>query len=327
MTPIPPDALRPLVEVRGLFVSYEESPALVDATLAVEPGRIVAIVGPNGAGKTTLLRSLFGDVPRVGGEVRVGGLDPYDARERRSLWKLARWVGDTPQLFEELTVREFLLFSARAYGVPDDAVDPILRSLLIDFELDPLGDKRIKSLSFGNKRKVHVASGFLSGRSGPRLLVLDEPSVGLDPPSRLMLGRVLAEYAKPSQVASERSVLISSHNLSELSAIADSVVMLQNGRIVLATTIAEASAARTDFLAYDLVLFDPRAADLARELDRELGLYCQLRDPHSLAFTCDGPETVGKLLRHLARTDCRLRELRESLSTLERVFVQNMPTE
>ncbi len=311
-----------LVEISGLSVSYGDKRAISSVSLVVPPGRIIAVVGVNGAGKTTLLRALFGEVPMTEGNIRVCGLNPFDLRDRRRLWSVARWVGDTSYLYEELTVRENLEFLARVYGVPDRQVAAATENVMLDLDLTSVAHERVKRLSFGTQHKVHIASGFFSGANGPRLAVFDEPTTGLDPPSRAMLMRVMAQYVKPNDIVSERSLLISSHNLSELSAIADSIVMLNAGSVVAVGPVDEIAARDESSLQYDIRLFDAHASQLAADLQAALSVYCDVKDRCTVSLTCDSVRKVAELMQYLGRSDkpFRVREVRERLTVLERVF-------
>lgn len=313
-----------LVTCEDVTVSFGLSRALEQVSLEIPAGRIVALVGANGAGKTTLFKSLFGEVRLTSGRIRVCDLDPTVSADRRALWQKARFVGDTPVLYEELTVREFLAYSARSYGVPEEVVDRMVLDQVLNLDLRESQDERIKNLSFGTKRKVHIATGFFSGASGPRVLVLDEPTVGLDPPSRLILARVLKRYVGAGSLESDRSVVISSHNLAELSSVADHAVMLHAGKTIASGSIRELSAHSTEDFVYELVLFDTSAEDVADELEECLQVECMPLDDYSLEVRCDLPQTVQRVLSLLTEKRIRVRELKERLSSLERVFLDRL---
>jgi ABC-2 type transport system ATP-binding protein len=316
----------PLVAIEGLRINYGATEALRGVSLDLLPGHVVAVVGPNGAGKTTFFRALFGELPRRGGTVRVCGLDPFRPEDRRRLWSVARWVPDTPLLYEELTVFEFLEFIALSYGVPRGMIAALVADLAINLGLADALKQRIKTLSFGNQRKVHIAAGFFSGPSGPRVLVLDEPYIGLDPSARLLLSQVIRQYVNSGGVLSERAVLISSHSLAELSAVADFAVMIAAGRVVASGPIRELAAGSDTDLGYELTLFDENAAELARALEGRFEISCRVVHARSLALACADPSAVQQVLRFVSepRSPFRLRELKEELTSLERVFLEGM---
>jgi ABC-2 type transport system ATP-binding protein len=210
----------PLLSVRALSRSFGASLAVDGVTLGVEAGQIVGLVGPNGAGKTTTLRILATlDYP-TSGDVRVLGLDPTTEPER-----VRPLIGYMPESFgldDSLQVREYLDTYARL------AAAASRRRLLDDtLELTDLGglaSTPIGELSRGVRQRVFIARTLLSG---PRLLLLDEPSTGLDPRARTDLGALLEELARMG-----KGILISSHILSELEEVIDGLVVLERGKVV-----------------------------------------------------------------------------------------------
>ena len=318
--------MEPLVRVDNLSVSYDDHPALEGVSFEILAGRIVALVGPNGAGKTSLFRTMFGRQPKLSGRVQLCGLNPFDERDSRRLWTVARWIEDALHLYEELTVREFLEFSGRAFGVPEDMLASRAMDTAMNLELHERMDARINSLSLGMKRKVHIATGFLSGRSGPRVLVMDEPTEGLDPPSRLNLGEFLRRYVNPGGMGSDRAVLISSHNLAELSSFADDILMLDHGRLVQSGTVQELLAQQQTDLHYEISLFEDQAEGLADALTDALQLDCRPNGGLSVHVECPDIGSVHRLLHYLAEHTARfrVRELRERRTSLERLYYRKM---
>jgi len=315
-----------LIRVEDLCVWYEDFPALVDVSFEIKAGHVVALVGPNGAGKTSLFRTMFGRQPKVRGRVSLCNLNPFEANDYRKLWQVARWVEDTPRLYEELTVREFLEFSGRAFGVPERDLRSKILDVAMNLEVHDRLDHRIGSLSHGMKRKTYIASGFLSGRSGPQVMVMDEPTVGLDPPSRLTLGDFLHRYVNPSGMGSERAVLVSSHNLAELSSFADSVLMLDRGRIVQAGSVEELLAQQQTDLQYEITLFDPQSKALAESLRKQLQLECTPLSDMVLLVECADVEAVQGVIHHLSDVATRypVREFRERRTSLERLYYRRL---
>ncbi len=314
--------MEPLVRVLNLSVRYGDKLALENVSFEVPPGRLVAVVGPNGAGKTSLFRALFGEGGEASGEVRLCGLDPFDPRDRSRLWSEARWVSEDVLLYDELTVREFLAFMAHAFGVPRGEVQRSALRIAQDLGLAVQLDRLVGNLSQGDRRKVHIAAGFFSGEGGPRVLVLDEPTNGLDPPARVGLAGVLRDYVQPGGARSDRSVLIASHNLAELSSLADHVIMLDAGKVKASGSRDELLARMGGGLRYELVLFDDHAAELAELLARDCGLVCQVLGPRTLTFEDADAALVRRVLRLLADAGDRfqVRELKEQMTPLEGIF-------
>ena len=313
---------QPVLHIDNLTVKYAGKAALEAVSLSVRPGQIVALVGENGAGKTTLLQSLFGNRRFSSGSVQVCGLDPSRPRQRRALWREARFISDEPVLHDYLTVDEHLRFFGRMYGVPESIVPQRALAVAQTLELEAVRGERIGSLSLGTRRKVHIASAFIAVPP-PRLLVFDEPAAGLDPPSQMALFKALRRYARAGN-RSRRTVIISSHRLAELSGISDSVVLLQDGAVVREGSIEELSSQQDSNLSYIAVLFGPTSEALAEQIEEDLHLSAQVLGPRRLRVRCQGAEDVGDLLDIVRRSDRRfqLRELREEHSTVERIFIE-----
>lgn len=311
------------VIVTNLGVRFGDLTALRDVTLSVPYGCVVAIVGPNGAGKTTLIRSLFGEEPNAVGRVRLAGLDPTVYKDRRRLWSVARWIEDETLLNEHLTVREQLRLIAWAFGVPTRFFRAAIDDRAIDFGLKDVLDRPIRELSFGTRRKAHLAGGFLSGVTGPRVIVMDEPMVGLDPESRIALFGSLRRFVRGG--ATERAVLISSHDLAELNDVADHIIMLNHGQVVASGSVRELASLGQCALEYELVLFEPTAKALANELTQNVGLPCEPVDSRTLRLSVGDREELSTLISFiLTSTEHRIRELRESHSALARVFMTSL---
>lgn len=203
-------------ELQRVFKRFSRQVALDAVSLSGEPGTVVAMLGENGAGKTTALRILLGLLEPDGGSARVLGLDSWvhgqDIRRR------VGYVSDKPTLYEWMTVDEIGWFCGGFYD-PDFV--PNYRRMVSEFEL-PL-KKKIGTMSKGMKAKVALA---LAMAHEPQLLVLDEPTSGLDPIVRRQFLESMVDVA-----ASGRTVLLSSHQISEVERVADVVAILRNGRL------------------------------------------------------------------------------------------------
>src|SRR6478609_6166147 len=194
--------------------------ALKELSLTVDPGQCVGLLGPNGAGKSTFIGCLYGSVDRSGGDLRVFGLDP--AREAR---RIKERIGVVPQenaLDEELTVLENMRLYARFQGVKD----PFRRieELLEHMSLGHKRDAQIRSLSGGMKRRLTFVRALLSD---PELLILDEPTTGLDPTVRHLLWDKVLSYRQAG-----KTVLVTTHYMHEAELLCDRVIILNHGEEV-----------------------------------------------------------------------------------------------
>lgn len=216
--------IEPLVRITELSKSYGALQVLRSVNLAVRPGRVTALVGPNSAGKTTLIKSLLGLTRPDAGRIAIRGTDINGDERYRSR------IGYMPQIArypENLAAAELIsmLKDLRGIGAPLDL------ELVDAFALDSILDRPLRLLSGGTRQKVNAVMAFLFA---PELLVLDEPTAGLDPVSSGVLkDKILAERG------GGRTFLLSSHIMNELEELADDVALLLEGQVVFAGTLDE----------------------------------------------------------------------------------------
>jgi ABC-2 type transport system ATP-binding protein len=215
------------VRVQGLRKELGARTALAGVDLEVHPRELVALVGPNGSGKTTLLRVLAGLLRPSAGTVRVFGLDP--ARERAAVMRRARFAFAPPALFAGLTAREHVAYLG-GLGAPRPARSEVERALDL-VGLAERADERAEVLSFGMRQRLAVAVALVPQ---PALLVLDEPTDGLDPRAVLSLRALLVRLR-----AEGIAVLCSSHLMFEVEKLADRLLVLSEGRVLVEGTPAE----------------------------------------------------------------------------------------
>ncbi|MGY2078933.1 ABC transporter ATP-binding protein [Modestobacter sp. SYSU DS0657] len=225
--PIPPPSgpsTAPAVEVRDLRRSYGDFAAVRGVSFEVHPGEVLALLGVNGAGKTSALEVLEGLAPAGGGTVRVLGMDPVAdrARVRPHLGVLLQASG----LPGDLTVAETLRAWAGTLTAPRPVVEALAQVGLTD-----RADVRVRSLSGGERRRLDLALSLL-GR--PAVVVLDEPTTGLDPESRRRVWELVQGL-----VAEGAAVLLTTHHLEEAEELADRVAIMRAGQVVLSGTQAE----------------------------------------------------------------------------------------
>ncbi|MEX2182240.1 MAG: ABC transporter ATP-binding protein [Gemmatimonadaceae bacterium] len=215
----------PVIQLTQLSRRFAQRPALDDITLSLPRGVVYGLVGANGAGKTTLIRHILGLLRAESGTVRVFGLDPV--AEPVAVLSRIGYLSEENDLPGWMRVEELLRYTRAFYEGWDDAYADDLRRA---FGLDP--SARLQTLSKGQKARAGLLAA-LAHR--PELLVLDEPSSGLDPIVRRdILGAVLRTVAQEG-----RTVLFSSHLLDEVEEVADHVIMISEGRIILSAPLAE----------------------------------------------------------------------------------------
>jgi ABC-2 type transport system ATP-binding protein len=217
------------IHTEGLTKRFGDFTAVDSLNLDVADGTVVSLLGPNGAGKTTTVRMLATLIAPDAGRARVGGYDVVrDAarvRERISL------TGQFAALDKHLTARENLVLMAQLRGRSAPAARRISDELLTRFDAEEFRDRLVKNLSGGERRRIDLAAGLIDR---PHVLVLDEPTTGLDPRSRQVVWATMREL-----VADGVTLLLTTHYLEEADAVADRVVLLDRGREVAAGTPAE----------------------------------------------------------------------------------------
>ena len=225
------------VSVEGLVKRYRSTPVLDDVDLVAGPG-ITGLLGPNGAGKTTLLRTIATVLRPDEGRIRIFGLDPADSEQRREIRRRLGYQPQEPGFFQNFTVLAFLDYVAILKELaPREQRRQEVRRVIDLVDLGAVANRKIRKLSGGMRRRVALAQALLGH---PQLLILDEPTAGLDPEQRLRFREVV------SQVAAEHTVLLSTHQTDDVGAMCDRVVVLHEGRARFDGAPAELGDLATD---------------------------------------------------------------------------------
>jgi ABC-2 type transport system ATP-binding protein len=218
-----------MIELSHVTKRYGPKVAVQDLNLAVPPGELFAFLGPNGAGKTTTIKMLCGLLFPTEGTVKVGGFDVRAQGDRAR--PLVSYVPDQPFLYEKLTGREFLQFTCDLYGMDrDHSADRIAR-VVEQFHLEDFADDLTERYSHGMRQRTVFAAALVHE---PRLLIADEPTVGLDPKSIRELKVLLRE-----QAASGVTVFLSTHTLDIAQELADRIGIIDHGRMLALGTMAD----------------------------------------------------------------------------------------
>jgi ABC-2 type transport system ATP-binding protein len=221
------------VSASGLTLRYGGTRALDDVSLRLGRG-VTGLLGPNGAGKTTLLRVLATAVPADRGAFTVLGHDPGTARGRQELRRNLGYLPQTPGFHPDFTPFEFVDYVAILKELTDRAArHREVRRVLAEADLDDVRGKRIKKLSGGMRQRVALAAALVGD---PGFLVLDEPTVGLDPEQRMRFREVIARAGE------DRTVLLSTHQTEDVAMLCNRVLVMAGGRIRFAGTPAELTA-------------------------------------------------------------------------------------
>jgi ABC-2 type transport system ATP-binding protein len=214
-----------LIEVEHLVKSYGQARAVNDISFKVEKGEILGFLGPNGAGKTTTMRILTGYLPATGGTARIAGFDVFE--QSLEVRKRIGYLPETPPLYPEMTVTDYLTFVARIKGVqtpeiPNRVAEAIRMASLVERK-----DELIKRLSRGYKQRVGIAQAIVHN---PDVIILDEPTVGLDP------NQIKEVRGLIKNLAGQHTIILSTHILPEVEMTCDRVVIINKGRIAAVDT-------------------------------------------------------------------------------------------
>jgi ABC-2 type transport system ATP-binding protein len=216
-----------MIELRGVTKVFGIKKAVDGLDLSVRAGELFAFLGPNGAGKTTTIKMVCGLLSPTSGTVRVGG-HPASSQEAR---QLLAYVPDQPYLYDKLTGREFLRFVVEMYGLDKATATRRTAELIETFEMGDYVDELCENYSQGMKQRVVFASALVHD---PKVLVVDEPLVGLDPRSARIVKDLFVSQARAGV-----AVLMSTHLLPIAEELADTIGIVDNGRMLACGTLAE----------------------------------------------------------------------------------------
>lgn len=215
-----------MIEVKNLTKNYGAIPAVKDISFTVEKGKIYGFLGPNGAGKSTTMNMITGCLAPSFGTVTINGLDIYeDAVEAK---RLIGYLPEIPPLYTDMTPFEYLEFVGRAKGISRAKLYDEIERVMEKTKTIDVAERLICNLSKGYRQRVGVAQAILGN---PEYIILDEPTVGLDPLQIIEIRELIASLAK------DHAVILSSHILQEISAVCDHVIMISQGKIVASDTM------------------------------------------------------------------------------------------
>jgi ABC-2 type transport system ATP-binding protein len=218
-----------MLQLDGLVKHFDGVRAVDDVSFSVDRGKVLGFIGPNGAGKTTTMRILATlDTPQRG-DARIGGYSVVDDPEK--VRRITGFMPDYAGVYANTTVSEYLDFFARAYDIRGDARRKAVANIIDFMSIGDLRDRHVESLSKGLKQRVALGRAIIHD---PQLLILDEPAANLDPRARIEFRALIRELA-----ADGKTVLLSSHILTELAEICDVVTVIEKGKILATGTVPD----------------------------------------------------------------------------------------
>lgn len=307
---------KPVVAVEHLTKRYGEFTALDDLTLSLSAGQILGLIGPNGAGKTTAIKILVGLARPTSGTARIGDADCV--ADARRIKKLVGYMPDRFGSYDNMRVHEYLDFFGAAFGIPRRQRISRIEEVLETTGTAYMRDKYVESLSHGMQQRVGVARTLLHD---PQVLILDEPANGLDPQARIEMRELLIRLAKLG-----KTLLVTSHILSELSRICDRVAILTHGKLRAFGTVAEISRMVSQQRTIEAQLISAEQMATAVSLIRatiepEAEIVESVAESAIRFRTAASEDQLAELLTSLVRSDVRVTQFRELQTDLEEAFM------
>ncbi len=304
-----------MIEVERISKRYGPSWAVRDVSFRVERGEILGLLGANGAGKTTIMRMLTGFIPPTEGAARIAGFDvvrqPLEARRR------VGYLPESVPLYREMKVRPFLRFVADIKGLPSAAAPRAADQAIEELNLGAVANRIVGNLSRGYRQRVGIAQALVGD---PEVVILDEPTVGLDP------AQVVETRALIRGMTGRRAVVLSTHILPEVAATCGRVVILNRGAVVAWGDPRHLSAEFRVRGRIEATVGNAPHEEAARTLAAlpEIVEIVEVRPrPDATVFVLQGTEEAApSIARAVVAHGWRLLDLREAGDTLEDVFMQ-----
>ena len=294
-----------MLTIRGLRKSFGSTEVLKGVDLTLGKGEVYGLVGKNGAGKTTLLNIVAGQLDRDAGEIDVGAEEPFSAPGRIA------FLLDIPAVFGFMTAFEYLAYIASGTGDPPEKVRDRSARLLQLVGLEGVGDRKIRQFSRGMQQRFGIAAGIYAD---PELILLDEPCSALDPQGRYEINAVIRRLAEEG-----KTILLSTHILSDVERVCTKIGLLAGGRIRFEGSKEEL------FRKYSAPVFEIRSEDdekLAGMLNAGF-ILDKSRSADALLVTIDDTDdNERQLFRMLAETGIRIERYGRRQISLEEIFVK-----
>ena len=214
-----------IVEVKNLTKRYGSHTAVSDLSFGIEKGKIYGFLGPNGAGKSTTMNIMTGCLAATKGDVIIGGYDIFE--QPLEAKKLIGYLPEMPPLYMDRTPLEYLKFVAEAKGIKKEDINKEIDKVMEETMIKDVSDRIIKNLSKGYRQRVGIAQAILGD---PEVIILDEPTVGLDPRQIIEIRDLIKKLGK------NHTVILSSHILSEVQAVCDTILIISKGKMVACDT-------------------------------------------------------------------------------------------
>lgn len=297
-----------LIQVDQVSRYYGHLCAVDNISFEVRKGEVLGFLGPNGAGKSTTMQMISGNLAPTAGRIMINGVDLLD-KPKEAKAQLG-YLPDQPPLYRELTVDEYLGYCAKLNRIPSGKCRDAVNSAKERCGLTEVGKRLINNLSKGFRQRIGIAQAIIHS---PAVVILDEPTVGLDPIQIREIRDLIRE------LRSEHSVILSTHILPEVQAVCDRVQIINRGKLVLSDTI-DGLQQRMQGSNLQVALRRPPAVSQLQQL-KDAGEVSELGNGRFRITTTQGSDLAERLVQQSVQNDWGLYELTPERITLEQVFV------
>ena len=305
-----------MIEVSHLTKRYGGHTAVSNLSFTIEKGQIYGFLGPNGAGKSTTMNIMTGCLAASEGEVRIDGHDIFE--EPQQAKRLIGYLPEQPPLYLDRTPREYLTFVGRAKGIKDKALPEQIGRVMEVTQITDVADRLIKHLSKGYRQRVGIAQALLGD---PEVVILDEPTVGLDPKQIIEIRSLIQSLGQ------KHTVILSSHILSEVQAVCQTILIISKGHLVACDTPENLERLFSGSAAVDLTVEagEAQTREILAPLDhiRSVDVRPEGTDRCQVTLETDGDEGVCRAVFFaFSRAGRAILRMTDAKASLEDIFIE-----
>ncbi len=296
------------VEVNNLTKIYGSQKALDNISFTANEGEILGFLGPNGAGKSTTMKIATGFISATEGTVTIDGLDV--SKEDLASRKHIGYLPEHNPLYLEMYVHEYLEFSGKVYGMKGESLKASIQKVISQCGLELEQNKKISALSKGYRQRVGLAQALLHD---PKVLILDEPTTGLDPNQILEIRKLIKEVSK------DKTVIFSTHIMQEVQALCDRVIIINKGKIIIDKTISELNDSSNTNRKYKIEFGESIDASILMSMDAIVAV--ENESSHTYLIDTDTSKDIrSEIFKLASEKDLPLLGLQEVSNSLEDIF-------
>lgn len=306
-----------MIEVRNLVKKYGNHVAVDHLNFTVEKGKIYGFLGPNGAGKSTTMNMITGYIASTEGDILIDGHNILEEPEEAK--KRIGYLPEIPPLYQDMTVREYLEFAAELKSIPKEKKKSNIEEVMSTTKIEDVKNRLIKNLSKGYKQRVGLAQALLGY---PEIIILDEPTVGLDPKQIIEIRDLIKSLGR------KHTVILSSHILSEVSAVCDHVLIIDKGRLVASDSPENLSKLMAGDNSLELTI-KGREEDIRKAFDMVENVQEVIYHDSLVKGACDvtvkvsGEQDIREnIFFALAEMKCPILKMQSGNMSLEEVFLK-----